>query len=212
MPESSDEDFAYPVYDRLTDILGINIAEIREDINWPNVVRAARELIRRDQAGNTTAFYTLGKMIAEWVVEGEEKIPDDPERPCNHTVCSDREDNQCVVVREMELVDNHHGVYIPQVFAQRLTSVALGMEIIQHNIPQSAVNILLEGPDDPDYWSTWERVINNTSIVDREGWLWRLADLYEGAPDLFAVAYIPDNHEHHRADRVERIQNKAKVV
>ena len=55
----------------------------------------------------------------------------------------------------MELIiDNHHGVYIPQLIAESGLLSAGGIDA-------ESVEILMQGPDHEWYWDTWDTVLNN---------------------------------------------------
>ena len=56
------------------------------------------------------------------------------------------------------ILDGHHGVYIPQFFAQTWASSFDG---INHN----DVKVLLEGPEHEYYWDSWDTVLSDSSIV-----------------------------------------------
>ena len=56
------------------------------------------------------------------------------------------------------LYSDHHGVYIPQLFAQECASSFKG---INHN----DLKVLLEGPEHEWYWEAWDTVLSDSSIV-----------------------------------------------
>ena len=58
------------------------------------------------------------------------------------------------------LVDSHHGVYVPQIFAQMVQA---------DQIEADDKSILLEGPENEDYWETWEDVLNYCELTDTDG-------------------------------------------
>jgi len=58
------------------------------------------------------------------------------------------------------LVDSHHGVYVPQIFAQMVQA---------DQIEADDKSILLEGPENEDYWETWEDVLNYCELTDQDG-------------------------------------------
>lgn len=49
------------------------------------------------------------------------------------------------------IIDGHHGVYVPQTFAQKYP---------QSNIDKETWDILLGGPDDESYQEAWGSVVN----------------------------------------------------
>lgn len=78
--------------------------------------------------------------------------------------------------RQTLLIDGHHGIYVPQIFA----------EILRHGwgIPQEAFAVLKAGPYHPEYWDTWVEVLDN-AWYEAEGHTWTLYQSPEG--DLFSV-------------------------
>ena len=65
-------------------------------------------------------------------------------------------------------VDNHFGIYGPQVFAERFS---------RGNISADDWRILLNGPDAEFYWETWELVsmtwdTDGISILESDGDIW----------------------------------------
>lgn len=78
--------------------------------------------------------------------------------------------------RQILLIDGHHGIYVPQIFA----------EILRHGwgLPQEVFDTLKKGPYHPDYWETWVEVLDSASYY-AEGHTWTLYQAPEG--DLFSV-------------------------
>ena len=72
------------------------------------------------------------------------------------------------------LVDSHHGIYVPMVFAKTYIGWTMTLE---------DERILQEGPDNPVYWEAWDAVLGYASF-ELDGWVWFL-DQNEG--DLWAV-------------------------
>jgi len=73
------------------------------------------------------------------------------------------------------LVSDRHGQYIPQIFAQQYGHSELW------NIEKDDMVVLLEGPDNPDYWEAWDQVLMRTTYTDKNGvkwWLWQDGDLF----------------------------------
>lgn len=65
-------------------------------------------------------------------------------------------------------VDSHHGIYGPQTFAEQYGRM---------NISEDDWNILLDGPDNENYWETWEQVtltwaFGPAMILESEGDIW----------------------------------------
>jgi len=56
------------------------------------------------------------------------------------------------------LIDGHHGVYIPQIFASNFPTTDWG-------VTEEQADILLRGPDleenAEEYWDAWDTVLNN---------------------------------------------------
>jgi len=60
----------------------------------------------------------------------------------------------------LTLVDQAHGVYIPQIAARDLRE-------FQHNISYEDLQVLLAGPDHEYYWDVWEDVLSYARIIGR---------------------------------------------
>lgn len=76
------------------------------------------------------------------------------------------------------LIDSHHGQYIPQIAAEILTDWDIGSQDLE---------TLSAGPEDPYYWDTWDRVLNNAIRVDEDGLRWQLyqdSDLWAYCDEL----------------------------
>jgi hypothetical protein len=54
------------------------------------------------------------------------------------------------------IVDGHHGIYVPQVWAERYGTQAAESA----GVRADDVSTLILGPDVDDYWESWERVLN----------------------------------------------------
>ena len=70
------------------------------------------------------------------------------------------------------LVDDHHGVYIPQVFAETVRRDLFGETISAEDYA-----ILESGPDHEHYWDVWYEVLNSAETADgvslyQDGDLW----------------------------------------
>ena len=85
------------------------------------------------------------------------------------------------------LINSAHGMYVPQTFIRLYRAAAWGIE-------NSDAEILRAGPDHPDYWDTWDNVLNCAHYVAHDG---RTFTLYQDG-DLFAVAYDALTDEEYR--------------
>lgn len=65
------------------------------------------------------------------------------------------------------IVDGAHGIYVPQVFAQKFDLTEW------KGIDPSDIEILAAGPDHGQYWDAWDEILMNASI-DRDGRTWHL--------------------------------------
>lgn len=83
------------------------------------------------------------------------------------------------------LCDSHHGIYIPQIMADRL--VSSGWKGID---PEDVTTC--KDPDDEWYWEAWDSILNNAYYIDEEDQRWFL---YQDG-DLFAVMEDLDIDEH----------------
>ena len=87
------------------------------------------------------------------------------------------------------LIDGHHGIYIPQIFARNFPTTDWG-------ITEEQTEILLEGPNPAGagdlYWDVWDEVLTNAEWRDGEGNVWYL--MQDG--DLFAaMSFEPEEDE-----------------
>lgn len=71
------------------------------------------------------------------------------------------------------IVDGSHGIYIPKRFAVKYAD----------QLSERQKKILFDGPDNDDYWYTWDDIVRTMIFRDEEGNCCRL--LEDG--DLFAV-------------------------
>lgn len=79
------------------------------------------------------------------------------------------------------LFDSHHGVYIPQYFAEDNSLWNMfGLEPYKKER-----KILLYGPDHEDYWEVWSDIVMYAFYEDENYFEW---SLYELDGDLFMVA------------------------
>jgi hypothetical protein len=70
---------------------------------------------------------------------------------------------------------DHHGIYIPQYFAESIQREYLG------GVSDEDMQILLDGPESEYYWDAWDMVLNNAVLTDKSGkrWtLWQDGDLW----------------------------------
>jgi len=79
------------------------------------------------------------------------------------------------------MLDSSRGIYIPQNFAECY-------DMKQWGISKEDEEILLEGPDNEEYWETWDHVTQNAQYVDLDGLIWHLWQ--DG--DLFGVVWNED--------------------
>jgi hypothetical protein len=87
------------------------------------------------------------------------------------------------------IVDSHHGVYVPQVWAQRYGSQA----IESANVDEEDVNEILGDPYENEfYWEAWEQILNDychevdgiKHYIDQiEGALFEYPETYEFPED-----------------------------
>lgn len=74
----------------------------------------------------------------------------------------------------MFVVDDHHGQFVPQVFAERFDINGVSDEDIQ---------ILRDGPNGDSaeyYWEAWDTVTMNGTVTDEEGVDWQIHNLDGG--------------------------------
>lgn len=72
------------------------------------------------------------------------------------------------------LIDSHHGVYIPQIFAEMYIDGHLDD---WNGIRKEDIVQLLEGPSADWYWDAWTNVLDNAKsddghFLDQDGDLW----------------------------------------
>lgn len=81
------------------------------------------------------------------------------------------------------LIDNHYGIYIPQMFAGQILS---GNYIVS-GIETKDLTDLATGPDHPEYWEIWEDVLGSVKIrvgrqnyfLHQDGDLWAIPETEE---------------------------------
>lgn len=75
------------------------------------------------------------------------------------------------------IVDGHHGIYVPQVWAERY-----GLAAAQSaGVSGLSVIALRAGPDHPRYWEAWDSVLNDYCHETKSEtyYLYQDGDLYE---------------------------------
>lgn len=80
------------------------------------------------------------------------------------------------------LVSDHHGVYVPKVFAENF-------DIKEWNVSDKEAAYLVEGPDQEWYWEAWESVLSEANYKDENGNLWHLyqdGDLWAYCSELMS--------------------------
>lgn len=87
------------------------------------------------------------------------------------------------------MVNDHHGVYVPQIFAQQYA-------LLDWGVTPEQVGTLLLGPDDNEpYWETWEEVLS-TAKLTLEGKVYTLTQ--DG--DLWAICPQVVSNEEYAAE------------
>ena len=90
--------------------------------------------------------------------------------------------------KEVELlVDDHNGIYTPQVFCQKYLNYIVNKEQLKDDI-----DICLRGADDNDYWDAWDNLLNNIEFTNDNGEKYTVGYL-EDSGDLWA---IPEGYEY----------------
>lgn len=81
------------------------------------------------------------------------------------------------------LVDGHHGVYVPQVFAE-----TVDMTLFTGIDPED-LQTIQAGPESEWYWDAWTSILDRAHRVDQSGNHWYLyqnQDLWLFSPDLMS--------------------------
>lgn len=76
------------------------------------------------------------------------------------------------------IIDGHNGIYVPQIFAQRYAAANENRLSMQDDFA-----ILKLGPDNDEYWETWDDMLNKFTLIEN-GKTYRL---YESNGDLFLI-------------------------
>jgi len=87
------------------------------------------------------------------------------------------EENMKVVNPEC-IVDSAHGVYIPQTFAE----LYLDGTVFPHNVCYEDQAVLLDGPENEDYWDVWNDVLDYFEVKQSNSTVTIHQDM-----DLFAI-------------------------
>lgn len=61
------------------------------------------------------------------------------------------------------VIDGNKGIYVPQEFAKLYKYREMSSEMREN------FNVLLQGPDTPEYWEAWEDVLDNFHIIGKDG-------------------------------------------
>ena len=59
------------------------------------------------------------------------------------------------------LVDDHNGIYIPQVFCQSYKAYITNLSEVKEDF-----EICLSGPDNEEYWDAWDMLLQNMKFTD----------------------------------------------
>lgn len=59
------------------------------------------------------------------------------------------------------LIDGHHGIYVPQVFAEQYAG--------GWRVNDKLLRILKDGPDNEEYWDAWQMVLDLAFYTDTDG-------------------------------------------
>lgn len=76
------------------------------------------------------------------------------------------------------LVSDHHGIYVPKMFANICKD-----DPAKWHLTEDAIKELLDGPDNENYWDAWDDVLTYAQYKDEDGYTWQL--FQDG--DLFAI-------------------------
>ncbi len=91
-------------------------------------------------------------------------------------------------IKEPELIVNdHHGIYIAQVFCQSYKPYITNMDKVGEDF-----DICLQGPDHPEYIEAWIDLMDNVEFTNDKGEKYTVGNLGESG-DLWA---IPEGYEY----------------
>lgn len=88
---------------------------------------------------------------------------------------------------EQVLVDGHHGIYVPQVFASKFDPNKFGVESFDPDY-----QCILHGPGEEYYWESWDALLEKASYKDENGVTWYLnhdGDLFLVSNDAVRIFY-----------------------
>jgi len=82
-----------------------------------------------------------------------------------------------VLTEPVCIVDGLHGIYVPQVWAERYGSAA----VESAGVRAVDVELLLGGPDAPNYWDVWDWVLSDYchEVAGVKHYLAQDSDLFE---------------------------------
>ena len=110
-----------------------------------------------------------------WNVVGLDLNFEDDHLLCNH--CGEKIESAYGAQPSLVLMDSH-GVYIPQLWCADIDETQA--KII--GADWDAVKICSSGPDHEYYWDAWTSILDDVSMTDKDGIVWRLyqdGDLWE---------------------------------
>lgn len=87
-----------------------------------------------------------------------------------------------IKMKKEYLVNSAFGQYLPQAFVEQY-------DYREWHIKKRDYAIILDGPDNPDYWDTWNSIENYAFRIDEEGVRWTLCH----DEDLWVVSEPMDN-------------------
>lgn len=85
------------------------------------------------------------------------------------------------------LVDDHHGIYIAQIFCESYSAYITNMSEVKEDF-----DICLQGPDHEEYWDAWDNLIDNVQFTNDRNEKYTICNLEESG-DLWA---IPEGYEY----------------
>lgn len=92
------------------------------------------------------------------------------------------------VIKEPELlVNDHHGIYIAQIFCQQYRPYITNFEQVKEDF-----EICLQGPDHESYLDAWCDLLDTVEFTNDKGEKYTVGNLGEGG-DLWA---IPEGYEY----------------
>ncbi len=93
-----------------------------------------------------------------------------------------------ITIHEPELLLNDaHGIYIPQLFCQTYLAYVLNADELKEDIA-----ICLDGPDNEQYFDAWDTIEQNCKFTNDRNEPYTIGYLYESG-DLWA---IPEGYEY----------------